>query len=90
MTADALAPYVTRTSAAMIFIARTRRQPNYPNQLAPNGGSQSSSMFDPNPMWWANGGNLSIVQTGGTLSREAYQPIVLTSLWLHIWSPAAN
>ena len=25
-------------------------------------------MFDPNPMWWANGGNLSIVQAGDTLS----------------------
>ena len=49
-------------------IARTLRQPNYPNQLAPKRGSQSSLMFDPNQMWWANGGNLSIVQAGDTLS----------------------
>ena len=40
----------------------------YPNQLAPKWGSQSSLMFDPNPMWWADGGNLSIVQAGDTLS----------------------
>ena len=71
-------------------IARTRRQPNYPNQLAPKWGSQSSLMFDPNPMWWANGGNLSIVQARDTLSRGPYQPIVLASLWWHLWSPAAN
>ena len=43
------------SSSNSVTIARTRRQPNYPNQLAPKRGSQSSFMFDPNPMWWANG-----------------------------------
>ena len=51
-------------------IARTLRQPNYPNQLAPKRGSQSSLMFDPNLMWWANGGNLSIVQAGRGHSQQ--------------------
>ena len=75
---------------AQVCIARTWHQPNYPNQLAPKRGSQSSLILDPNPMWWANGGNLSIVQTGDTLSRRSYQPIVLASLWSRLWSPAAN
>ena len=36
-------------------------------------------MFDPNPMWCANWGNLSMVQAEDTLN--SYQPIVLISLW---------
>ena len=51
-------------SIVFVAIARTQRLPNYPNQLAPKRGSQSSFMFDTNPMWWANGDNLSIVQAG--------------------------
>ena len=61
----------------MHHITRTYRQPNYPKQLGTKRGSQSSLLFDPNPKWWAKGGNLSIVQAGDTLSRELYQPIVL-------------
>ena len=53
----------------MWHIASRLRQPNYPNQLAPKRGSQSSLILDPNLRWWANGGNLSIVQAGDTLSR---------------------
>ena len=64
-----------------VDIARTWRQPNYPNQLAPKRGSQSSLMFDPKLMWWANGGNLSIVQAGdsqqGALSAHcSRQPLI--------------
>ena len=44
----------------MWHIASRLRQPNYPNQLAPKRGSQSSLILDP---------NLSIVQAGDTLSR---------------------
>ena len=55
-------------------IARTWHQPNYPNQLASKRGSQSSLMFDPNPMRRANGGNLSIVQAGDTLISPLFSP----------------
>ena len=34
-------------------IGRTWRQPNYPKQLAPKRGSQSSLSLDPNLTWWA-------------------------------------
>ena len=59
-------------SKPIIYIGRTSRQPNYPTQLAPKRGSQSSLEFDPNPMWWANGGNLSIVQARDILSSGSY------------------
>ena len=55
-------------------IARTWRQPNYPNHLAPKRGSQNRLSFDPNLMWSANGGNVSIVQAGDTLSRGVLSP----------------
>ena len=35
-------------------------------------------------------GAISLFQAWGTLSRGSYQPIVLTSLWSRLWSPAAN
>ena len=36
-------------------IGRTWRQPNYPKQLTPKRGSQSSLCPDPNLTWWAYG-----------------------------------
>ena len=42
-------------SCTWASIARTLHQPNYPNQLAPKRGSQSSLILDPNLRWWANG-----------------------------------
>ena len=83
-------PCSSLMGSCIYVIARTLRQPNYPNQLTSKRGSQSSLMFHLNPMWWANGGNISIVQAGDTLSRGPYQPFVLTSLWSHLWLPAAN
>ena len=53
--------------AASSAIARSWRQPNYLNQLAPKRGNQSSLMFDPNPMWWANMGATSLLFRPGTL-----------------------
>ena len=35
-------------------------------------------------------GQYIFFQARDTLSRVSYQPIVLASLWSHIWSPAAN
>ena len=33
-------------------------------------------MFDPNPMWWANGGNLSIVQVGTLSAGDLVSPLL--------------
>ena len=48
------------------FIGRTWRQPNYPKQLTPKRGSQSSLCLDPNLTWWANGA-ISLLFRPGTL-----------------------
>ena len=67
---DVIMTLLLRCVSVGIDIARTWRQPNYPNQLATKRGSLSSLMFDPNPMWWANGGNLIIVQAGRGHSQQ--------------------
>ena len=74
----------------VIYHSQNTASDQLPNQLAPKRGSQRRMSFDPNPTWWAYPGNCCIVQAWDILSRGSYQPIVLASLWSHLWSPAAN
>ena len=82
--------YISILCIHLHFIGRTRRQPNYPKQLSPKPGSQSSFESRPQSHLVSLSDNLSIVQARNTPSRRSYQPIVFASLWWCIWSPAAN
>ena len=61
-----LSEVVLPSHPVICYIGSIRRQPNYPKQLAPKRGSQSSLSLDPNLTWWAYR-TISLLFRPGTL-----------------------